>query len=335
VRNAWSRLAFLLIQLRFQRFSDGLPTDEEVVFSKQPHPLPESDGKRQFVIKPKTKRVTEKKTQVNKNTHTHTRTRTQAPANKKNKKQMKIYKKLPSSFYTLTSPLASFLYNSYITPLINTCAIKTHHAHQTHHAHNTNHTLHTTHDKSDASPKPAIHTLYHQHLPFLIPYHGSCTANTSNGRMAPRTLLIQGDAYMTPVVHYVQSTGMRVVRGGGKFDSPVIDTLKEVVESGGSCVLAVDGPSGPCYKIKKGAILLAQQTGCPIIHSYYKTKKAVNDDTRWDKRLIPCYFDEIDVYVGEERYVGEEECVEDVIHEMEEKWRDVLERDALERDALK
>ena len=222
------------------------------------------------------------------------------------------YKSLPATFYYATSPIVTAFLRSYFSPMLASCTIKIHDPNSSLLIDNIDKRLV---EGSEGRSRPVIHTMYHQHLPFLIPFHGS---------YGNRTLLIQGDAYMTPIVSYVQSTGMVVVRGGGKSDPPVIETLKEVLDSGSSVVLAVDGPAGPCYGFKSGAVVLAQASGCSIVHSYYRTTKGRNDESRWDKRLIPTYFDKIDVHVGRERFVSQEDVIEDVVEEMESDWREVI-----------
>jgi lysophospholipid acyltransferase (LPLAT)-like uncharacterized protein len=132
---------------------------------------------------------------------------------------------------------------------------------------------------------------------------------------------MQGNPYMDPVGRWVESMGITVKRGGGSDDEGSTEMLRRVIEEDeNSIILAVDGPYGPLYKFKSGAVVLAKQTGAPIVHCFYRTSKARDDEARWDRRLVPRPFDSIDVYLGKERFVGEDEDVEAVVEELERNW---------------
>ena len=65
----------------------------------------------------------------------------------------------------------------------------------------------------------------------------------------------------------------------------------------GFVVLAVDGPYGPSFHAKKGAIFLAKIFKMPlypiVCHAKYYIKK-----NTWDERILPLPFNQINVMVG-------------------------------------
>jgi lysophospholipid acyltransferase (LPLAT)-like uncharacterized protein len=68
-----------------------------------------------------------------------------------------------------------------------------------------------------------------------------------------------------------------------------------------SPIITPDGPRGPRFKFKPGAILLAQMSGRPILPLAYAASRAWL--IKWDKFVIPWPFARICVVVGAPRYV--------------------------------
>jgi lysophospholipid acyltransferase (LPLAT)-like uncharacterized protein len=101
-----------------------------------------------------------------------------------------------------------------------------------------------------------------------------------------------------------------------------------------SLTLTIDGPKGPRYKVKSGAILLAKITGVPIVPILIQPKKfwTVNS---WDKLQIPKPFTKAKVFVAEPIFVSkasdkndletkrqEVQIKLDELVEIGEQWRD-------------
>lgn len=84
--------------------------------------------------------------------------------------------------------------------------------------------------------------------------------------------------------------------------------------------IAIDGPSGPIFEPKAGAIFIAQKTGMPIVPvSSYCSKKWIFKNM-WDKLEIPKPFSKCVHYVGEEFYLSKEIKMEDAIKIVKEKY---------------
>jgi lysophospholipid acyltransferase (LPLAT)-like uncharacterized protein len=98
---------------------------------------------------------------------------------------------------------------------------------------------------------------------------------------------------MDPIVRWAERLGLRVVRGGGKGQDSraALKALERVLTdgSGGSVVLAVDGPGGPHRRLKRGCVDLARATGAPIVLVSYTLLRGQEDRGRWDRRLVPAW----------------------------------------------
>ena len=79
------------------------------------------------------------------------------------------------------------------------------------------------------------------------------------------------------------------------------DYYQALVKDKVSPVITPDGPRGPRFKFKPGAILLAQMSGRPMLPLAYAASRAWL--VKWDKFVIPVPFARIAVAVGPPRYV--------------------------------
>jgi hypothetical protein len=87
------------------------------------------------------------------------------------------------------------------------------------------------------------------------------------------------------------ATGARALR----------DYYEALVKEGVSPVITPDGPRGPRFQFKPGAILLAQMSGRPILPLAYAASRAWL--IKWDKFVLPVPFSRIAIAVGAARYV--------------------------------
>ena len=114
--------------------------------------------------------------------------------------------------------------------------------------------------------------------------------------------------------------GNELIRGSSNRDN--IKSLKEAVryaKKNYTLGIAIDGPSGPIFEPKAGAVFIAQKTGMPIVPvSSYCSKKWIFKNM-WDKLEIPKPFSKCVHYVGEEFYLSKEVKMEDAIKMVKEK----------------
>ena len=99
-----------------------------------------------------------------------------------------------------------------------------------------------------------------------------------------------------------QRLNYQVILLEGEADSKGLRQLIKLARQGHDCNLAVDGPLGPAYKIKPGALFLAQKLDRPILPTVAAARPGWNIPWRWDKYLIPWPFARAVLILGEPIY---------------------------------
>jgi len=102
----------------------------------------------------------------------------------------------------------------------------------------------------------------------------------------------------------VRRMGGSVIRGSSSHTGAraLRDYYQAIVRDQVSPVITPDGPRGPPWKFKPGAILLAQLSQRPIIPMAYAASRAWK--IKWDRFVIPKPFARIAIAVGEPVYVA-------------------------------
>jgi lysophospholipid acyltransferase (LPLAT)-like uncharacterized protein len=65
--------------------------------------------------------------------------------------------------------------------------------------------------------------------------------------------------------------------------------MERCLAEGKDVAFTVDGPRGPCYLVKPGAVLLAKRTGCPILCFHISSSRHLQMNS-WDRFQIPAPF---------------------------------------------
>jgi lysophospholipid acyltransferase (LPLAT)-like uncharacterized protein len=101
----------------------------------------------------------------------------------------------------------------------------------------------------------------------------------------------------------VRSLGGEVIRGSSTHTGAraLRDYYQALAHDSISPAITPDGPRGPPWKFKPGAVLLAQLSGRPMVPLSYAASRALK--IKWDRFVIPCPFSRIVVAVGEPVYV--------------------------------
>jgi lysophospholipid acyltransferase (LPLAT)-like uncharacterized protein len=107
------------------------------------------------------------------------------------------------------------------------------------------------------------------------------------------------------------SYGAHVVRGSGSYTGmrAVRGVHQAIVKDGISAAVTPDGPRGPRFKFKPGALFVARIAGRPVVPIAYAARPAFMLKT-WDKFIIPVPFGRICMAIGEPYFpgkMGEEE----------------------------
>ncbi len=101
----------------------------------------------------------------------------------------------------------------------------------------------------------------------------------------------------------VRRLGAVAIRGSSTHTGAraLRDYYQALVKDNISPVITPDGPRGPRFKFKPGALLLAQMSGRPILPMAYAASRAWL--IKWDKFVIPMPFSRIVIAIGPPRYV--------------------------------
>jgi hypothetical protein len=102
----------------------------------------------------------------------------------------------------------------------------------------------------------------------------------------------------------VRRLGGEVIRGSSTHTGAraLRDYYQALVNDGVSPIIAPDGPRGPPWKFKPGALLLAQLSQRPVIPISYCASRAWK--IGWDRFVIPKFAARIVIAVGEPVYVA-------------------------------
>lgn len=97
--------------------------------------------------------------------------------------------------------------------------------------------------------------------------------------------------------------GAAVIRGSSSHTGAraLRDYYQALVKENISPIITPDGPRGPRFKFKPGAILLAQMSGRPMLPMAYAASRAWL--IKWDKFVIPVPLSRVAIAVGPPRYV--------------------------------
>jgi lysophospholipid acyltransferase (LPLAT)-like uncharacterized protein len=101
----------------------------------------------------------------------------------------------------------------------------------------------------------------------------------------------------------VRRFGGAVIRGSSTHTGAraLRDYYQALVKENISPVITPDGPRGPRFKFKPGALLLAQMSGRPVLPMAYAASRAWL--IKWDKFVIPMPFSRIAIAIGPPCYV--------------------------------
>jgi lysophospholipid acyltransferase (LPLAT)-like uncharacterized protein len=101
----------------------------------------------------------------------------------------------------------------------------------------------------------------------------------------------------------VSSMGAVAIRGSSTYTGAraLRDYYQALTQEGVSPAITPDGPRGPAWKAKPGAILLAQMSQRPIIPMAYAASRAWH--IQWDRFVIPWPFARVSLVVGEALYI--------------------------------
>jgi len=150
--------------------------------------------------------------------------------------------------------------------------------------------------------KKCIYLLWHQNIIALLlqrTYEGVAIVISSS---------FDGELIAAPSRLF----GYKIIRGSSSRKA--VSALREMLSMSKSCSIAVtpDGPKGPQYEIKDGAVYLAYMSKNPIVPVKVVTHSKWQFNS-WDKFILPKPFSRIDITYFDPIYVKSKDEIEDVI----------------------
>lgn len=170
---------------------------------------------------------------------------------------------------------------------------------------------------------------WHQHLLLCARYLVTRPAGMKPGFMISPS--VDGEA----PTWLAQSYGAHVVRGSGSYTGlrAVRGVHAAIVKQGISPGVTPDGPRGPRFKFKPGAIFAAQISRKPVVPIAFAAKPAIVLDT-WDKFVLPAPFARVVIAIGEPFFPPERASDDEMKAAQAEMERRMLDTYRMARDAL-
>ncbi len=98
----------------------------------------------------------------------------------------------------------------------------------------------------------------------------------------------------------LESKGVTAIRGSSNRTGAqaLRDLFMVIKRENVTTVTTPDGPTGPIYKFKTGAVMLSQLAQVPILPMAYRASSAWQFRS-WDRFLLPKPFSKVTVYIGQ------------------------------------
>jgi hypothetical protein len=145
-----------------------------------------------------------------------------------------------------------------------------------------------------------VPVFWHQHLLMCARFIADRRAGLKTGFMISPSVDGQAPTMLAGLY------GAHVVRGSGSYTGirAVRGVYQAIVKDGISPGITPDGPRGPRFKFKAGAIFTAQISRKAVVPIAYAAKPAWVLKT-WDKFVIPAPFAKVSIAIGEPYFPAE------------------------------
>jgi lysophospholipid acyltransferase (LPLAT)-like uncharacterized protein len=106
------------------------------------------------------------------------------------------------------------------------------------------------------------------------------------------------------IARFIQRFGYGAARGSStRGATGAVVEMVRLMRAGCPAAFTIDGPKGPRYAAKMGAILLAKKTGHPILPFTITAAKFWEITSSWDRTQVPKLFTRARVDIGQPIYV--------------------------------
>ncbi len=155
-------------------------------------------------------------------------------------------------------------------------------------------------------------------------WHGRQVGLFAHHRPRPVAVLSSLSRDGTLQARILKQLGFLVLRGSSSRGGIVgLKGMVDVLKSGSDAAFAVDGPRGPAFQAKSGAVLAAESTNGILIPMTTRASSVWTFERAWDNYQLPKPFARVEVVRGDPIPVqpgGVEEALkvlEDALHRLE------------------
>jgi len=153
-----------------------------------------------------------------------------------------------------------------------------------------------SYEKAFENMSPGINAFWHNRI-FLMTYFW---------RKFDAAVMVSQSFDGEYISRTAQRFGYGVIRGSStRGGSKALKQMIYLATKGIRMSFTIDGPKGPLYQVKTGAILLAKESGIPIGPMLVEAKKHWTINS-WDKLQIPKPFTEAKVFIAEPVFVSQD-----------------------------
>ncbi len=151
--------------------------------------------------------------------------------------------------------------------------------------------------KDNLNPSPNhIYAFWHENLPLFF--------STNLRLKEPHIWLQHPMLFMKPIHVMVKMMGLKEMAYGssGNKGKAAMERVNTQLKNGYSTMINPDGPAGPTKKLKAGVLIMARETGVPIIPITLDASPKWIMNT-WDKKKQPLPFSKITITYHKPIYI--------------------------------
>jgi len=152
------------------------------------------------------------------------------------------------------------------------------------------------------TPKPAIIAFWHGSMLPVWKYFANDKPNAVVSQSKDGAIL----------THLLQSWGYNVLRGSSSKNSKEVLTDMQNSAKNGYLLITPDGPRGPIYGFKPGAIIAAHRAEVPLQLCGVNIDRKHCFEKSWDKFLLPLPFTRINLCLSEPIIIPKEATREEI-----------------------
>jgi lysophospholipid acyltransferase (LPLAT)-like uncharacterized protein len=147
----------------------------------------------------------------------------------------------------------------------------------------------------DSRPNHIL-VFWHENLPMYF--------HTSLRSHGPQVWMQHPALFMTPVHAMLRMMGVKRLAFGssGNGGKGALEEIIHLLREGYSTVITPDGPRGPVKELKAGALIMAAETGVPIIPVTFEASSQYTMPT-WDRKKWPLPFSCVTIHFHPPQYV--------------------------------